>query len=232
MPAVEKALEKTFDLRPARRELLVLPETLFGQRERLGRHDRRDGDLDPLLAGPINGGRPLRHPAPLEPHGPGDPLAGRVFCLSEAGGAPVGRILEDPPHRTPLPAFSGLSRRDSLRVQPGRDLSDGQAFPRIERVDLSHHRRLRLEDLVVSRPFLRFLDVPEPVGSAAQHAGLSLLGPMALAPPGPLQDLRPLVFRQHPLHLQKKPFLRRLGLGARTKTVSTPFLASSSMSRT
>ncbi len=92
VPAVEEALQEALDLRPARRELLVLPEALLGQRERLGRHDLRSRDLDPLLAGPIDGGRPLRHPPSRKPHGPRDLLTGGAFRFPEAGRPPVGRV--------------------------------------------------------------------------------------------------------------------------------------------
>ena len=213
MLAVEQALQKTLDLCSAQGELLVLPEPLFGQGVSFGRHDCRDRDLDPLFPGPIDGSRTLRHPASLEPYGTRDPLSRSALRFSEAGRSPVGRILEDPPDGAPLPAASGLAGRDPFFVQSGRDRTDGQAIHRVERIDLAHHGRLRLMDFVGTGTFLGLRNVPEPVGRSAQDAGLPLLGPMALAPTGSFQDLRPFVFGDHSLELKQETILGSFRLG-------------------
>ena len=70
--------------------------------------------------------------------------------------------------------------------------------------DVANHGRLRFDDFVEGVAVLGFPVVAVAKGSAAEDGNVAASRPVALAVPGALQDLRTLVFRDHPLELEEE----------------------------
>src|SRR6267154_6608274 len=99
-----QALEQGGDLAVAGGVPLVVGQPPGSTLERLGRDDGRDADLDPFLAGPVDGLDRAGRGAPLEP---GDPVQPWLLVndpgLAEHRLACVGGITQHPPYHAAVP---------------------------------------------------------------------------------------------------------------------------------
>jgi hypothetical protein len=113
-------------------------------------------------------------------------------------------------------------------MKPTAHLTRTQAIVTNPLEDQADDLGLLLDDLVAGDPAtVAPADVAVAVGRTGQSADRALLGGMALAPSAALEDLGPLIFRQHALHLEEQVVLRRradrsveeddLGAGALTR---------------
>src|SRR3954451_23388136 len=99
---------------------------------------------------------------------------------------------------------------DTLRTacQTAADRPERQAVSPDPLEDLLDDPGLLVEDLVVGLAAAFVLaDVAIPVRRGGQHMHAAAAGGVPLAPPAALQDLRPLVLRDHALHLQQQLLL-------------------------
>jgi hypothetical protein len=193
---------------PLPRVAQVLLQLLLHGGEERGVHQRRHGDGDPLLrrdVGRRDRAAWLQAPPALGAQARGERAGVR---LPECGRALVGGILEHPPHGGPVP--DGLSRPGLLAGpgQPPADLADRRAFLPDPGEDLAHHARLLQHDLVARLPAalgLPYISIP--IWCGRQHADGTGVGGMAFAATTTLEDLGPLILRDHALHLEEERIL-------------------------
>jgi len=100
-----------------------------------------------------------------------------------------------------------------LGVEQTGDGTDGQSRHGVLLEDQAHHRGLGGEDLEAGQRRVGLLEVAVALRRGAQHGHLTGLGSVGLAAAGALEDLRPLVFGDHPLELHQERVLRRGQLG-------------------
>src|SRR5260370_24410588 len=106
---------------------------------------------------------------------------------------------------TVSPSAAGLlARRDPLLIEQTGDRTDAEAVNGIVLIHPSNDRRLHLVDLVIRRRLLALANIAIPERRAPEHAYLPLSGAMSLAATRTFEDLRPIVFRDHPLELHQQ----------------------------
>ena len=188
---------------PALGEDLVLLQPLFGKGEGLFADDRRHRDFDPVFSRPlvtdaVASGEPVA--AAQRPHA----LARRGAGLAEARSSLVRRIAQHRPHHRAFPARTSGGCGDPAFVELASDRADGHVIFGVMAVDVANHGRLRFDDLVERVAVLGFLVVAVAIGRAAEDSNVAVSSPMTLAATGTLQNLRALVFRDHPLELDEE----------------------------
>src|SRR5262245_24430432 len=145
------------------------------------------------------------------------PPAGSPFAAAwlESGLAPVrfaviGGVAQDPPQRRPPPPPLAGPRRHALLGQAPGHRRQRQALQADPAKQVTHHPRFVRHDLVTGFAAAFVLaDIAVAVRRLAQHADPPLAGAEATPAARALENLRPLVFGDHPLHLQEQVGLRR-----------------------
>ena len=89
-------------------------------------------------------------------------------------------------------------------VELAGDRTDAHVLFGVIAVDVADHGRLRFDDFVERVAVRHFLVVAVAIGRAAEDSNVAASRAMALAAAGTLQDLRALVFRDHPLELDEE----------------------------
>src|SRR5664280_3208612 len=95
--------------------------------------------------------------------------------------------------------YKRQASRDAFSVDPAGNLTDAQAIHRVHLIDAYDDTGLGLKHNVCSRRHVGLANISVAIGSAAHHANLTGLSPVPLTAARPLQYLRPLVLRYHPL---------------------------------
>ena len=190
-------------LGPAPGEDLVLLQALFGEGEGLFADDGRHRDLDPVFSRPlvtdtVASGEPVA--AAQRPHA----LARRRPGLAEARSSLVRRIAQHRPHHGAFPARTPGGRGNLAFVELAGDRTHAHVIFGVIAVDVANHGRLRFDDFIEGAGVLGFLVVAVAIGRTAEDSHVAASSPMALAATGTLQNLRTLVFRDHPLELDEE----------------------------
>src|SRR6266702_162038 len=164
-----QALQQGGDLGVAGGEPLVVLKAPGGALERLGGHDGGDGDLDPVLAGPVDGlGRPRCGPA-LQA---GPAVQARRLLqdlrLAEHCDTCVGRVAQHAPDHRPVPAGLAGAGGDVFAGKPAGQAGDGGAVVGVTAEQLSDDRRLMADDLVAGAAVCGLVDVAVAERGAAQ----------------------------------------------------------------
>src|SRR6266700_2890520 len=197
-----QALQQGGDLGVAGGEPLVVLKAPGGALERLGGHDGGDGDLDPVPAGPVDGlGRPRCGPA-LQA---GPAVQARRLLqdlrLAEHCDTCVGRVAQHAPDHRPVPAGLAGAGGDVFAGKPAGQAGDGGAVVGVTAEQLSDDRRLMADDLVAGAAVCGLVDVAVAERGAAQDVDRPGPGPVGLAAPVALHQLRLLIFGEHALEL-------------------------------
>jgi hypothetical protein len=125
--------------------------------------------------------------------------------LAESRRPLEGRILEDRPNHRAIPGGLPGPSRHPLAVQAAADFADGTPVLADPREDLLDHPRLICHDLIARLAVSVVLaDIAMSVGRATEHVDRATPGGVLLASPTPLEDLGPLVFGDHALHLDQE----------------------------
>ncbi|HKA09549.1 MAG TPA: hypothetical protein VKI99_03680, partial [Candidatus Dormibacteraeota bacterium] len=118
MLADQQTLEQAGLLGVASREALVLSQAPSREGMHLLADDGRDGNVDPLFAGPISMCRMLGHAAAGQSNSPSECRTDvHTSGLAEAGPARIGWVAQEPPDRGAVP---------NRLTGGGRDAATGQ----------------------------------------------------------------------------------------------------------
>jgi hypothetical protein len=213
-PADQQPLQQvTFAAGPGPAEALVLGQLVLHHLEQVGVDDGRDGNGDPMLR------RPLLDPVRLTAMFAATPRGAQARRGRRGSDTPppegrapdVGRVPEHRPDRRAAPGGCTVAGEIPGLVEPAAHRARAQPVVADPLEDQPDNLGLLLDDLVPGDPAtVALADVAVAVGRTGQGADRALLGGMALAPPAALEDLGPLVFRDHALYLQEQVvFCRR-----------------------
>ena len=189
-------------------ELIVL-QLLLRQSERRFAHQRRYGNLNPFPARPLSMRATTTAVSTSLPQGPRDLLTHRALRLAKAGFALISRIAQHGPHRRPFPPRRSPAGGDPAIVQQAGDRIDADSLLGVGVEYQSHHICFRFDHFIISGHTLRFFHITIAVRRAREHIDGPLLRPMPFAAARTLDDLRPLVFRNHALKLHHQLIFRR-----------------------
>src|SRR5208337_2245206 len=141
----------------------------------------------------------------------------------------VGRITQHRPNRGALPARDLLACRNTPIIEQARDRADTHARANIALVDHPDDVGFGVNDFISGGRFVALANVTIAVRRAAEYVDLTLAGAVALAAAGSFKDLCSLVFGDHARNCTSSWSSAVAACGAFTKTVSTPWRASSSI---
>src|SRR5579864_5897861 len=188
---------------------LIVLQLLLRQSECRITHQRRYGNLDPFWARALSmRATTVAVPASL-PQGPRDFLTRRALRLAEACFALISRIAQHGPHRRPFPPRRSPAGWDSAIVQEAADGIDAQSILGVGVEYQPHYICFRFDHFIISCRTVRFFHITIAVRSAREHVDGPLLRPMPFAAARALDDLSPLVLRDHALKLHYQLVLRR-----------------------
>ena len=162
-------------------------------------------DLQPLLPRPVHGLDRPRHRAALQAGDavqPGRPAGGHGLAEHRRPG--VGGVAQHRPDHAAVPAVLAGPGGCALAGQPAGQVRDGGAVVGVAAEHLRDQRRLVLDDLVGGAGQVGLADVPVAERGAGQHVHRPGAGPVRLAAPVPLGQLRLLVLGEDALELDQQ----------------------------
>jgi hypothetical protein len=201
---------------------LIVLQLLLRQSERRFTHQRRYGNLNPFRARSLSMRATTTAVSTSLPQGPRDLLTHRALRLAKARFALISRIAQRGPHRRPFPPRRSPAGWDSAIVQQAGDGIDAESLFGVRVEYQPHHICFRFDHLIISCRTVRLFHITIAVRRAREHVDGPLLRPMPFAAARTLDDLRPLVFRNHALKLHHQVIFRRGAGRALRKTSSTP----------
>src|ERR1700686_1214175 len=188
---------------------LIVLQLLLRQSERRITHQPRHGNLDPFWPRPLSmRATTVAVPTSL-PQGPRDLFTRRALCLAETRFASISRVAQHGPHRRPIPPRRSRARWNSPLTQQAGDGIDAQALLGVGIEYQPHHICFRFDHLIISCRTVGLFHITIAVRGAREHVDDPLLRPMPFAPAATLDDLRPLVLRDHALKLHHQLILWR-----------------------
>src|SRR3954453_12597663 len=159
------------------------------------------GDFDPVATRFFVIGTIARADTAALAQRAGDPLAGFGLGLAEACGPPVGRVSQHGPYGGTLPARRLLACRHALFIEQARNSTNTQSLTDIVVVNHADDIRFCVDDFVIGRRIVAPAGVTIAIRWPAEHADLTLMGPMTLATTRAFKDLRPFILGDHALEL-------------------------------
>ena len=193
--------------RPTLRPYLVLLKKFLRLGKTLLGHERRHWNFDPLVPQALmTGAVTLGYPAP-QTQWSRDAAARSHTSFFKVGYASVRRVAQDSPYHRAFPARAFLASRDTLPVEPTRDLADAESPDGVHVVNALYYARLSIDHQVRRGSILSLADITVPIRSAAHHTDLAGFSAVSLTAAIPLHDLCPLVFRNHALELNDQLIL-------------------------
>ena len=188
---------------------LILLQLLLRQSEGCVTHQRRYGNLDPFWARALSmRATTVAVPTSL-PQGPRYFLTRRALRLAEACLALISRVAQHGPHCGPFPPRRSRASGNSAIIQQAGDGIDAHALLGVRVEYQPHHICFRFDHFVISCRTVRFFHITIAVRRAREHVDGPLLRPMPFAAARTLDDLRPLLFRDHALELHHQLIFRR-----------------------
>src|SRR5262245_690312 len=122
----------------------------------------------------------------------------------EAGGANIRRVPQHGPDGRALPSSPRAPCWHLLVVEPSRDGTNAPPRLRVMVIHLPYHTRFGLDDGIRCRCIIALAKVAVAVRRAAQHADFAGTRTVTLATARALENLRPLVLRDHALELHEQ----------------------------
>src|ERR1700680_1830258 len=188
---------------------LILLLLLLRQSEARITHQRRYGNLDPFWARALSmRATTVAVPTSL-PQGPRDFLARRALRFAKACFASISRIAQHGPHRRPFPPRRSPAGWDSALIQQAGDGIDAESLLGVGVEYQPHHLCFRFDHFIISCRTVRLFHITIAVRPAREHVDGPLLRSMPFGAARTLDDLRPLVFRDHALKLHHQLIFRR-----------------------
>lgn len=121
----------------------------------------------------------------------------------------IGGVPQHSTDSAARPVDSACGRTDSLLLQPSTDRPDRQSFEGHPLEDFAHDASFFKHDPEVSFSApLVLAHIPVAIWSAGQHIHRTTTGCVTFPAPRAFHDLGPLIFGNHPLHLQQQIFFR------------------------
>src|SRR5712691_1074126 len=196
------------DSAPRRMALIVL-QLLLRQGEGRITHQRRHGNLDPFWTRALSMRATTVAVSTSLPQGPCDFLTRRALRLAESCFALISRIAQHAPHRIPFPPRRSPAGWDSAIIQQAGDRIDAESLLGVRVEYKPNYICFRFDHFIISCRTVRLFHITIAVRRAREHVDGPLLRPMPFAAARTLDDLRPLVFRDHTLKLHHQLIFRR-----------------------
>jgi hypothetical protein len=187
---------------------VLLHLCLDGGKQR-GVDQGRDGDGKPLGDRHIIVGSRATRLLWTAPLGPQAWTEGALTRFPKRRGALIGGIVQDAPDHTPLPHRTPGARALACPRETATHLANGHTVPAYPVEDLADDAGFVREHLIAGlAPAGMLINIAVAIGGPRQH--IDEAGPcrMQLAPPMPFDNLGPLIFGHHALHLAQQIILR------------------------